>query len=150
MIRLATRHDIPVILDLLVDFMQEGAYGEHAQEPDREYLRRLIFNVIYVGYIWLWTEGDDAEPAGFLAAYKEPNIWQPNRHQLRELAWYVRPEYRGRMAGGRLFIEFCRKGEELMTAGTIHGYATTRMTTTNELDLERRGFRLTEYMYLKD
>lgn len=150
MIRLATRQDLNLVVELLIEFMHEGAYEKHTDEPDREHLKRLVFNIIYIGYVWLWIDEESDTPAGFLAAFKEPNIWMPRKFQLRELAWYVRPEYRGRMAGGRLFVEFCRKGDELMKSGEIAGYATTRMTTTGDYDLERRGFRLTEYMYLKD
>ena len=38
----------------------------------------------------------------------------------------------------------------MMAAGEIDGYFTTRMTSTVDYDLESRGFRLTEKLYLKD
>ena len=148
MITLATRQDIPAIVEVLIEFMRETAYAEHTQEPNRAYLQRLVFNVIYAGYIWLWQEQE--EIVGLLAAVKEPNVWMPNRTQLRELVWYVKPDHRGRATGGKLFVEFSKTGDALLREGKVHGVATTRMTTTADYNLERRGFRLTELMYVKD
>jgi hypothetical protein len=62
----------------------------------------------------------------------------------------VREAYRGTTGAGRLFVEFCKTGDRLLNSGEIQGYFTTRMTTTTDYDLERRGFRLTEKLYLKD
>jgi hypothetical protein len=41
-------------------------------------------------------------------------------------------------------------GNTLLEQDKIDGYFTTRMTTTEDIDLERRGFRLTEKTYLKE
>jgi hypothetical protein len=153
MIRLATRADIPAITQVLIEFMHESAYKDYVEDPNQAYLNRLVFNVIYMGYIWLWLVKDDQgqeKIAGLLAAVKEPNVWQPKSIQLRELAWYVRPQYRGLPTGGRLFVEYCRKGDELMQAGTIKSYAIMKMSNTPAVDLERRGFRLTEHVFLKE
>jgi hypothetical protein len=49
-----------------------------------------------------------------------------------------------------LFKTYCQQGEKLLEENKIEGYFTTRMTTTDEIDLERRGFRLTEKTYLKE
>jgi len=38
----------------------------------------------------------------------------------------------------------------LLDNNEIQGYFTTRMTSTVDYDLERRGFRLTEKLYIKD
>jgi hypothetical protein len=153
MIRLATRSDIAQITQVLMEFMRESTYSEYVEEANPQYLNRLVFNVIYVGYIWLWLVKDESgqeKIAGLLAAVREPNVWQPKSIQLRELAWYVRPEYRGLPTGGRLFVEYCRKGDELMQAGQIRTYAIMKMANTPAVDLERRGFRLTEHVFLKE
>jgi hypothetical protein len=62
----------------------------------------------------------------------------------------VREEYRGTLGAGRLFIKFCEQAEKLLNNNEIQGYFTTRMTTTRDYDLESRGFRLTEKLYIKD
>jgi hypothetical protein len=87
---------------------------------------------------------------GLLAATREQNIWIPEKVSLREIVWYVREEYRRSIGAGKLFIKFCEQAELLLKQDLIQGYFTTRMTTTEDYDLERRGFRLTEKLYIKD
>jgi len=69
---------------------------------------------------------------------------------LRELVWFVQEEYRGTVGAGRLFIKFCDQAEILLNNNDIQGYFTTRMTTTQDYDLTKRGFREVERLFLKD
>lgn len=148
MIRLATRSDLPLIADLIQEFLQTTSYENHTLAVDHQHLQRLTYTLLHCGYIWLYYHENVA--VGLLIAVKEQNIWIPSKATLRELVWYVREEYRGSAGAGRLFVNFCRKGEQLMESGEIVGYFTTRMAVTTDYDLERRGFRLTERLYFKD
>jgi hypothetical protein len=148
MIRLATRSDLNLVTDLLTEFLLETSYDKHTDEIDSAHIKKLVFSVLQHGYIWLYFNGEVA--VGLLVAVKEQNVWIPNKVSLRELVWFVRQEYRGTVGAGRLFIEFCQQAERLLNNGSIQGYFTTRMTTTQDYDLESRGFRLTEKLYLKD
>jgi hypothetical protein len=137
-----------LVTDLLVEFLQSTSYNKHTDKIDIAHIKKLVFSVLQHGYIWLYFNGEVA--IGLLVAVKEQNIWMPTKTSLRELVWYVRQEYRGTVGAGRLFIEFCQQAEKLLNNGSIQGYFTTRMTTTEDYDLESRGFRLTEKLYLKD
>lgn len=148
MIRLGTRSDIPALVGLIEDFLTETAYAEHVDEIDEQHLKKLLYVVLQQGYVWLLVHNEII--VGCLIAIKEQNVWMPNKVSLRELVWYVKEEYRSTMGAGRLFVEFCKKGDDLLESGSIQGYFTTRMTTTSEYDLESRGFRLVENLYLKD
>ena len=148
MIRSATRSDLNTVTLLLVEFLSSTSYNKHTEEFEGEHIRRLAYSLLYSGYTWLYYADDT--PVGLLIAVREPNIWIPKKTSLRELVWYVREEFRGTVGAGKLFVEFCRTGDRLLNSGEIQGYFTTRMTTTTDYDLERRGFRLTEKLYLKD
>jgi hypothetical protein len=148
MIRLATRSDLNLVTDLIIEFLQSTSYNKHVDNIDEAHIKKLVFSVLHHGYIWLYFNGEVA--VGLLVAVKEQNVWMPTKTSLRELVWYVRQEYRGTVGAGRLFIEFCQHAEKLLNNGDIQGYFTTRMTTTQDYDLESRGFRLTEKLYLKD
>lgn len=148
MIRLATRADLNLVTDLIIEFLTDTSYTKHTEVIDREHIKKLVFSVIHHGYIWLYF--NDKIAVGLLVAVKEQNIWMPNKTSLRELVWYVREEYRGTIGAGRLFIEFCQQADELLNNDEIQGYFTTRMSSTQDYDLESRGFRLTEKLYLKD
>ena len=148
MIRLATRSDLNIVTDLLIEFLLATSYNKHTDIIDRDHIKKLVFSIIHQGYIWIYFNGEVA--VGLLIAVKEQNIWMPNKTSLRELVWFVREEYRKTVGAGRLFIEFCQQAEQLLNNDDIQGYFTTRMTTTQDYDLESRGFRLTEKLYLKD
>jgi hypothetical protein len=148
MIRLATRADLNLVADLLVEFLQSTSYKNHIMSSNKEHIKKLMFTILHSGYIWLYF--DNKVCVGLLAAAREQNIWIPEKVSLREIVWYVREEYRRSLGAGKLFIKFCEQGELLLEQNLIQGYFTTRMTTTEDYDLERRGFRLTEKLYLKD
>ena len=148
MIRLADRSDLNRVSDLMCEFLGETSYSEHTESPDTEHIRKLVFNILQLGYVWLYEA--DGELVGLLAAVKEANMWMPSKTSLRELVWYVKPEYRTAAGGGRLFVKFTQLGDAMLASGEIEGYFTTRMGTTADYNLESRGFRLVEKLYLKD
>ena len=148
MIRIATRSDLKPIAQLLGEFLKDTAYTEHIDEANELHLRQIVLGVLHTGVIWLYEE--EGQLVGLLAAIKEANIWVPSKVSFRELVWYVKPEYRNRSSGGKLFVNFTKHAEALKQRGEIAGYFTTRMGTTADYDLESRGFRLVEKLYLKD
>lgn len=148
MIRLASRSDLNSVTDLLVEFLLQTSYNKHTDIIDNNHLKQVVFAVLQHGYVWLLFNGE--VPVGVLIAVKEQNIWMPNKTSLREMVWYVREEYRKTVGAGRLFIKFCEQGDKLIEEKKIDGYFTTRMTSTTDYDLESRGFRLCEKLYLKD
>jgi len=149
MIRLATHKDTKIIVGLLKEFLKETSYKQSlAASENLEHLCKLTWTCQQHGYIWLAFV--DEQPVGLLISVKEPNMWAPNVHELRELVWYVLPEHRTAAIGGKLFLTFCKKAEALLDGGQIDVYFTTRMTTTDDYNLQRRGFRLVEQTYIKE
>jgi hypothetical protein len=149
MIKLAEYKDALVAIELLRSFLQETSYKQ-AERASRntEHLAKIVWMAQQYGYLWLAYVDD--EPVGLLMAVKEPNIWFPEAHELRELVWYVLPEHRDSSIGGRLFLAYCQKAEQLLKDQKIQGYFTTKMATTAGIDLEKRGFRQTESTYIKE
>lgn len=149
MIRLADYKDTKIIVTLLRKFLSETSYSQaESAANDQEHLCKLIWTIQQHG--WIWLAFFKEEPVGLLMATKEPNLWYPKAHEMRELVWFVTAEHRNSSLGGKLFLEYCKKAEELMKNGNIQGYFTTRMPTTESVNLERRGFKLKEMTYLKD
>lgn len=150
MIKLAkTIDDFQQVIALLKDFLRETAYSSsYDLSVNDQHLGKMAAAMAKTGYIWLAY--NDQHPVGLLIAVRESNMWAPTLTQLREIVWYVSPEHRKTSIGGRLFLEYCRQGDELIEQKKIQGYFTTKMTSTDDIDLERRGFRLTERTYLKE
>jgi hypothetical protein len=149
MIKLADHNDTLAIVDLLRKFLTETSYSQAQQaSQDTEHLCKLTWIIQQHGYIWLAFK--DEKPVGLLMAVREPNMWLPRAQELREVVWYVVPEHRSSTVGGKLFLQYCKKGDELLAAGEIQGYFTTQMTTTKSIDLKSRGFKQTETTFLKE
>lgn len=148
MIRKANRSDLSNLTGLVLDFLKDTAYTKHIPQPDVEHIKQLLFGLLQVGLVFVYEI--DSKPVGLLAALKEPNLWVPSKHSMRELIWYVKQEHRGGVGAGKLFVKYCQACEDMMKRGEIDGYFTARMSTTADIDLESRGFRLTEKLYLRD
>lgn len=141
--------DAQHIIGLLQEFLKETSYSQGmGASKNIEHLGKLAFTFMQLGFVWLAFS--DKKPVGILAALKEPNIWDPNVVHLREMVWYVLPQYRGQTHAGRLFAEYCKKGDQLLSEGKINFYSTTRMSTTTALKLQDRGFDLKEITYTKE
>jgi hypothetical protein len=144
-----TLMDARHIITLMQRFLTDTSYSQADDaRGDIEHLGKLAFTFMQNGYVWLAF--DKEQPVGLLVAIKEPNLWNPKHAQLRELIWYVIPEKRNSTTAGRLFKQYCLKGDELKSQGKITAYFTSMMTSTNSCDLERRGFRCTERTYIKE
>jgi N-acetylglutamate synthase-like GNAT family acetyltransferase len=149
MIRSAGYKDTKVIVELLQQFLKETSYAQaDVAANNREHLSKITWATLQHGNIWL-AEIDEVA-VGLLAAIREPNMWSPRTVQMREICWYVLPEYRSGTIGGRLFKTYCATADSLLESGKITGYFTTKMSTTDDIDLGRRGFRLTEQTFLKE
>lgn len=148
-IRCATRSDFSRIIELLDHYFNESIYGLHINETvDPQHASKILFQVIHQGIIWLAEEEDKL--IGMLAVVREPNVWFPDKISLRELMWYVHPDYRMTTAAGRLFREYTQCAEVELNNGRIEAYFMTAMSTTTNIDLKKRGFRLAENLYIKD
>ena len=147
--KIQSPEDIENAVMLLKEFIKETIYRNHEDEVSNHmHLGKMVHMIMNNHYAWLAEI--DGNPAGLLLAIKEKNIWAPTLKQMRELVWYVRPEYRHGTNAGKLFLEYCKTADELLDRGEIDGYFTTNMPTTNPINLERRQFKLVEQTYLKE
>lgn len=146
--QIQSQEDIRQAIELLKEFIKETVYKDHAENISEMHLGKMVHMVMHNHYAWLASLDDEA--VGLLLAVKEANMWAPTQKQMREIVWYVKPEHRQGATAGRLFLEYCRQAEELMEQEEIQGYWTTRMTSTDSVNLERRGFKLREQTYLKE
>jgi hypothetical protein len=150
MIRLAKNiDDLSSAVEVVQQFLLETSYNQGQQASKNvAHIGGLVHSIFQQGHIWLAYHDD--EPVGILAAIIEPNMWIPEIRQMREIVWFIRSEYRSTTLGGKLWLKYQEKAEMLLKSGQISGYFTTKMTTTDPINLERRGFRLTEMTYLKE
>jgi hypothetical protein len=113
MIRLATRYDIPRLLEIVEAYAYENPIKclgkSHNHFP--KYVEELLFSIIAGrGFIYI-----DNNMRGAIIAIKQGNVWSPKVKELNELLWWVEPEYRNGTIGGRRLTKGLKKCLKLAT-----------------------------------
>ena len=147
MISHAQVSDIPKIIDLMVEFANAAPIADyHKPEPDPHRLGVLIGNFMRAGVV-LVARADD-QISGVFIAQIVGDIWLPEIRHLREVAWYVKPEYRNTSAGYRLLAEFTSVGKRLLESKLVNTVVLTTMVNSPDLKLTNRGWREIETNYI--
>jgi hypothetical protein len=138
MIRLATRYDIPRLLEIVEAYAYEtpikclGRPNNHFPK----YVEEMLFSIIAGrGFIYI-----DNNMRGALIAIKQGNVWSPNVKELHELLWWVEPEHRNGTIGGRLWKAFDERAEAMLKAGDIDFVVTSISANGPLIDYTKRGY----------
>lgn len=139
MIRLANKFDIPILIAMIQEFSKETLIQKYKDETlwDKKYVGNLLYSLILGrGFIVI-----DENLKGMIIAMITPNVWCPKSNQLNELAWWVAPESRHGLLGGKLWIEFNRQAQKLLDEKRIDVVMTSLMANSPEIDYSKRGFK---------
>lgn len=144
-IRLGRADDAPWMLEELHAFDAAFRRGKFSLIPSSEDVAKdavlaLLTNSAFVTFI----AERDGERIGFIVGHLGPHFYNPEFIQLTELLWWVPPQERGSLAGGRLldaYVKWGRVNADLIVM-TLNEHTPIHQTT-----LERRGFTLTEHHY---
>jgi len=146
-IRKINRFDYDQLCEFMIDFAVEtGIKTFNRESYDYEYAKNILLRCEKTG-VSLVAE-DQGKITGMILSLRVPEVWMPDIIRLRELAWWVRPEYRSTTTGARLFAEYKRQAQELLDDDKITGYTITKLGTSPDFDYERRGFKFVEATYM--
>lgn len=148
MIRQATKYDIPKIAEMMREYANEAPVEtlKDLVNQNEQYFSQLIYELISGrGFVLV-----DNELNGMLIALITQNIWCPKVVELKELAWWVKPEYRKGTLGGKLWLEFNKISEELLDNGRINIVCSTVMVNSPDINYEKRGYKKLETTYFKE
>lgn len=147
-VRKAERTDFYMVMKLFQDFANAAPveyYHNPKYNANHIYKR---FDYVRMAGVMLVAEQDE-KIVGFLMASPVDDTWLADTITMRELAWWVDPEYRSTSAGGRLFIEYQNHCEQLLQAGCIVGYTMTMLEQSPSINLEKRGMDKIENIYMR-
>ena len=139
MIRLANKFDIPILIAMIQEFSKETLIQKYKDQAlwDKKYVGNLLYSLILGrGFIVI-----DEDLKGMIIAMITPNVWCPQSNQLNELAWWVAPEARNGLLGGKLWIEFNKQAQKLLDEKRIDVVMTSLMANSPEIDYSKRGFK---------
>lgn len=147
MIRHADLKDFDRVMELMVNFANSAPVSAY-HDPEYNYrgVQHFLAGVKNAGCI-LVAEHDDTIQ-GMLIAQVLCDPWLPHIKTMKEMAWWVEPEYRHTSMGYRLLMEYVKFGKELQSAGVIENFVLTNMTISPDFDLEKRGWRPIETNYV--
>jgi GNAT superfamily N-acetyltransferase len=131
----------------MIKFASESGIKTYDRETyNYEYARNLLLRCEKTG-VCLVAE-DQGKITGTILSMRVQDIWVPDVIRLRELAWWVQPEYRSTTVGARLFSEYRRQAQAMLDNKKITGYTITKLSTSPDFDYERRGFKFVEATYM--
>ena len=139
MIRLANKFDIPILIAMIQEFSKETLIQKYKDQAlwDKKYVGNLLYSLILGrGFIVI-----DEDLKGMIIAMITSNVWCPQSNQLNELAWWVAPEARNGLLGGKLWLEFNKQAQKLLDEKRIDVVMTSLMANSPEIDYSKRGFK---------
>ena len=140
--REANKFDIPALIEMMRGYAKESPIKALHDSDDEAHVNNIFLTLILGRGFVLIEEGK-----GMLAAIITPNFWNPKVLEIKELAWWVHPDHRNGMVGGRLFVAFNKKAQELIEAGRAHIVTASLMGNIN---IEKQGFHKIDSTYVKE
>ena len=142
-----TKFDYEDICDMMTEFARScGVSDLNKDVYDRDYAKNVLLRCERAGISYIARE--DKQAVGMILSMAVQELWQPKIVRLRELAWYVRPEYRGTSVGAKLFVAYKQQAEQWLAKGKITGYTMSKLHNSDDFDYEKRGFKFIESTYL--
>lgn len=147
MIRFATLADFDRIMAMMENFANASPLEQyHNPNYDDRAIRNRLVRITQNGCI-IVGEDSDGEIQGMIIAVIEQDLWLPEIRVLREVAWWVEPEYRGTTLGYRLIKEYMRV-VDLLKKKDLISYATLATLPDSPLNnMERWGWRNIQQHY---
>jgi N-acetylglutamate synthase-like GNAT family acetyltransferase len=146
MIRLANKFDVPVLTEMMRKYAKESPIValQNPEVHNRDHIKGIL-EMIIIGRGFALV---DDQMKGMLIALITPNFWCPRISEIKEIAWWVHPEYRDGSIGGRLFLKFMEHSEELVKQGRAEIICASLMSTSSVTNLPR--MKKIETTYVKE
>ena len=148
MIRNAANTEVSAIIEMMRAYANEAPVKvlQQIDTQDTNHVGNLIFNLMAGrGFVLV-----DDDLQGFIAAIVIPNIWSPKVLELREVAWWVKPECRKTSLGCKLWLAFNKKAQAMLDDGRVQIVCVTSLATSPALDYEKRGYAPLETTYFRE
>lgn len=142
-IREANKFDVNEIIEMLKLFRNQAPIEEITQCNNIEYISQVIHHILIGRGVLLVAEKEN-KLVGMIIGYIHNSVWDPEMLILNELAFYVKPEYRGTSAGYRLLKKYNETVKQLKDMGRIKLYTLSKMVNSPDLDYGRFGYKKVE------
>lgn len=148
MIRLAKVPDVQQCLVLLMAFARESVLdcSEWTVE-DVNNATDVLYRLIKDEYLKVIDL--DGEIVGMIGAQREQDPWIRKRKRIRELFWYVKPEYRSSRESARLFKQWQKDSDNWIATGLVQQVSLSTQPGGSNIRLNTRGWQCVEQHWIK-
>jgi len=145
-IRIANKFDTPYIINMLRHFREESPVEKIKECNNEQYITTLYTHILAGRGLALVAEYD--QPIGMIIGYIDQSIWDPDIRILKELVYWVEPQYRHTTTGYRLLKKYNELANEYKLNNRIHLYTMTKLVNSPDLDFTRFGYTKTEEVWV--
>lgn len=142
----ANKFHAPIIIEMLKEYRHATPLSIFESCNDEEYINKLLAHIFAGRGIALLAYKDET-PIGMLIGFIDQSIWDPHLCILKELAYWVKPNYRGSTAGYRLLSKYNEIAKSMLDTKRIKQWTISKMVNSPDLDYSRFGFKKIEETY---
>jgi len=139
----ANKFHTPIIIEMLKEYRSATPISLFMHCNDEEYITILLTH-IYAGRGVALLSFRDDKPTGMILGMIDQSIWDNKLCILKELAYWVKPEFRGTSAAYRLLSKYNDLGQSLFDSGRIKAWTISKMVNSPDLDYGKFGYRKAE------
>jgi len=149
MIRSATVQDIDQVLRMLKSFAAASLvnYANWTVKDEAAATQRLMHLILNQYLIVAEKEG---KLVGMIGAIKEQDPWIASRSRMRELFWWVEPEFRRGRLSAELYFRWETDCERFIRDKLVDQVSLSTQPGSSDLDLNKRGWRCVEQHWIKE
>lgn len=142
----ANKFHAPIIIEMLKQYRSATPVKLFSNCNDEAYINKLLAH-IFAGRGIALLAFKNEEPAGMLLGFIDQSIWDPSICVLRELAYWVNPEFRGTTAAYRLLSKYNDHAQSLLDSNRISQWTISKMVNSPDLDYAKFGYKKVETTY---
>lgn len=144
-IRPANKFDVNKVIELIKHFIESANLNNKIKHNiDYTYVNQLYHHCILGGGLVLVAEEQNGDLVGIIAGIKSPNIWYVDDVSLREIVFYIEPEYRKGRIAYKLITEYNKLAKDMLDDGQISSYTMTNTEQLQKIDYSRFGYNKVE------
>jgi hypothetical protein len=142
-VELANKFHTPLIIEMLKEYRSATPVALFAECDDEEYIKGMLAQLFAGrGFALIAFKNDIA--VGMVLGMIDQSIWDSQICILRELAYWVKLEYRGTSAGYRLLSKYNEYGKSLIDTGRVKSVTISKMVNSPDLDYAKFGYSKVE------
>jgi len=149
MIRAATLDDVTQTFELLKSFATASLVN-YSDWSDADAIGAIVILKHLIANGYLMVAEHDGKIVGMIGAMVEQDPWISSKKRMRELFWWVEPEFRRSRISAELFVKWQADCERFIRDKLVDTVSLSTQPGSSDIDLSKRGWRCVESHWIKE